>query len=359
MDRGVPLPKSERIGIILLAAGLAALTYRFVERSGQRWKLFGSRPSVTFGIAALGAGAVIALSFAAGTLPRLNAGRPVAALGPTAPAPSFVPSNLAPPLSRATSDVPAVYPEHCAVGLSGNRSPTAKCFSGDLLSRKTIVIFGDSHAAQWYPAILALARAHGWRVLTLTKASCPSVDAVVYSSLLVRPYVECQQWRNFALAQIAAAHPFAVVISNSSDYHLVGVSGADAGAAWNQALERTIRLMPKGARTVVIADTPRFDVSPPVCLSEHIHDTAACARPASEALDPPHTVVERFGARAAGAGWIDLDPVICPRGECAPIHGNLLVYRDTNHLAATFVRALTSRLAARLLPQISARSAAR
>jgi hypothetical protein len=66
-------------------------------------------------------------------------------------------------------------------------------------------------------------------------------------------------------------------------------------------------------------------------------------------LDAAHAALERSAARASGAAFVNMNPTICPRGECAAIHGNLLVYRDSNHLSATFVRALTSRVAAKLV----------
>ena len=40
-------------------------------------------------------------------------------------------------------------------------------------SKTTVVLFGDSHAMQWFPALNGLAKEHDWRLVGLTKAACP------------------------------------------------------------------------------------------------------------------------------------------------------------------------------------------
>ena len=40
-------------------------------------------------------------------------------------------------------------------------------------SKTTVVLFGDSHAMQWFPALNGLAKEHDWRLVGLTKAARP------------------------------------------------------------------------------------------------------------------------------------------------------------------------------------------
>lgn len=42
--------------------------------------------------------------------------------------------------------------------------------------------------------------------------------------------------------------------------------------------------------------------------------------------------------KSVGADVIDPEPWLCAEGTCPVIVGNLLVYRDDNHLTATFSR---------------------
>ena len=50
---------------------------------------------------------------------------------------------------------------------------------GDADSSDTIVLTGDSHAAQWLPALERLARERGWRLVAVTKSACPAVRMTV------------------------------------------------------------------------------------------------------------------------------------------------------------------------------------
>ena len=68
-----------------------------------------------------------------------------------------------------------------------------------------VVLFGDSHAAQWVPALQQLATERGWQLISLTKSSCPAARVTVYSDVLRRTYLECDEWRERMLKRIEAA----------------------------------------------------------------------------------------------------------------------------------------------------------
>jgi hypothetical protein len=38
------------------------------------------------------------------------------------------------------------------------------------------VLFGDSHAAQWFPAVENIASSQGYKLFSFTKTSCPAID---------------------------------------------------------------------------------------------------------------------------------------------------------------------------------------
>jgi hypothetical protein len=42
---------------------------------------------------------------------------------------------------------------------------------------------------------------------------------------------------------------------------------------------------------------------------------------------------------------IDLFDAICPTPRCSPVIGGVLVYRQSSHITATYIRTLTPRLA--------------
>jgi SGNH domain (fused to AT3 domains) len=102
---------------------------------------------------------------------------------------------------------------------------------------------------------------------------------------------------------------------------------------------------------VVIRDQARTPFGVTECVSEHPDDLRRCAfaphRPVRNAFDAR-------GARMAGRDVKVIDPMLllCPRDGpgrvCPAVVGDVLVYRDTYHLSATFAGTIGDWLAPRL-----------
>ena len=227
------------------------------------------------------------------------------------------------------------------------------CVFGDPASSVAVVLFGDSHAAQWFPALERTATERGWRLISLTKSGCPTADLAVWNGITKRSYDECDRWREAALRRIATDRPALVVVSDSRGYQAMvdgeAVPIAEARDRWDAAVGRTLqRLATLSPHVVVIGDTPRAVTDPPACLSTHMDDATACAFPFTDAVKPEWTAGEAAVAKRAGAGFIDPTPWICRTDPCPTVTGRLLVFRDQHHLTATYARALAERLFARL-----------
>jgi len=215
-----------------------------------------------------------------------------------------------------------------------------------------MILFGDSHAAQWFPALERLALQDGWRLVSLTKSACPTADINVWNSALGRTYTECGTWRTNVLARIAAERPRLIVASDSR--YTLAIAGSPVPVAeqmplWNAALARTLgRLAKLAPHVLLIGDTPRSGVDPPVCLSAHLTDALACATPTATALDPAYLAAEAAAAVSAGVSFLDPGRLVCPSEPCPAIVGNVLIYRDYQHLTAVFSTAVAPYLRARL-----------
>src|SRR5690606_6988761 len=91
-----------------------------------------------------------------------------------------------------SKDIPAVYSDGCH--LTVPETQVQDCAYGDRNSQTVVALFGDSHAAQWFPALEKLAAEEGFRLESYTKSSCPSVDVDIYVDAIL--YDECETWRN-------------------------------------------------------------------------------------------------------------------------------------------------------------------
>ena len=269
-----------------------------------------------------------------------------------------VPAGLRPDLADARTVLPDPYNDGCHVETLDVTSPA--CVYGDPNGATTIVLFGDSHALSWWPAVDRIATDRGWRFVSLTKSACSSVDVPQWKDDLKRVYTECAAWRANSLARIAAEHPAIVILANSRQVVVVQpdgtpITGAAEIAAWEAGLARTVARLEAigGTSVVVLGDTPRSAFDVPVCLSQHPDSIIACSTPFDQAVSPAWTAAAAAVAQQADATFVDPTAWVCPSRPCPPVIGNFMVFRDQHHLARPFAAALASRLGA-ALPDVAA-----
>jgi peptidoglycan/LPS O-acetylase OafA/YrhL len=395
----MPLSLPVRLGLATATIPIAAASQRWIEEPIRHGRFVGFRPtrslafagalSVTLAASTLLIGSIVLPRQAATAIPNTwrelaqVLGTPVAsaepgtsgrsiASGPPGSSPSGsgppgsaspapipatpegpVPPDLQPPLASAHRDLPEVYADRCEVEeLATSSGP---CVYGVPTSHTTVVLFGDSHAAQWFPALDRLAIQRSWRLVSLTKTLCAAVYHPAWNGQLKRAYPECEAWRAAAIQRIVSERPALVVVANSK-FAAFEIDGRQAtveevASRWESALAMMLRLVGAPAtRVVVIGDTPTMAVDPADCLSAHLSDALACARPRAEAVDWERLGADRRAADDAGAGFIDPTPWVCPTEPCPVVIGSLLVYLDGAHINATFSAALAPYLGAALGP---------
>jgi peptidoglycan/LPS O-acetylase OafA/YrhL len=287
-----------------------------------------------------------------GSAPPASSARPATPGGP-------VPADLRPSLAAVGDDAPIIYSDDCH--LDQATVEPKPCVFGDASSSTTVVLLGDSHAAQWFPAFNALATVEHWRLVTLTKSACTPADVTVYNGNYKRAYTECDVWRAKAFDQITAAHPALVVMAMSRSYILVTGSTTatvvERPDLWDAGIAASLeRLVGSADHVALIGDTPRSSTDPPACLSKHLDDVLACATPSKSAIDAKRIADDQTLAEAAGATFVDPTSWVCPTEPCPAVIGNYLVFRDSHHLTTPFSTALARRMLAALPPPLGGAS---
>ena len=261
-------------------------------------------------------------------------------------------SALTPALSDARADLPTTYGDGCH--RSFEDTSAAGCVFGKPDGPKTIVLFGDSHAAQWFPALRALADQRGWRFVSLTKRGCPGADVTPNNATIKRDYTECPEWRANALARIEKERPDVVVTTGITGYTL-SVSGQRVkGPAAEEALRkgwvRTLtKLVPTTDHVVVLRDTPEPNGDPVDCVSANLDQLDRCANRRSDAL-PADLPLDQAARSVSRVEYVDLSDAFCIGDRCPSVIGNVLVYRDKDHITATYSKTLAPRLLGVLSP---------
>jgi peptidoglycan/LPS O-acetylase OafA/YrhL len=259
------------------------------------------------------------------------------------PVPQETATALRPNPLKARADRGRSYYEGCMVGIEGTNSN--KCLYGNPTGERTLVLFGDSHAMQYFPAVEELAELHGWRLLVLTKAECPPEEIEVRSMVEDREYSQCDAWREETLKRIEGGDEHVtVVMSGDTEYTPYGpdgeeLSGNEAADAMEAGYLRTLRrIEAAGPHTVVIRDNPSSIEDVPSCVSEDIQHLGRCAFPRRKEWDREYDV--RAAEASPDTHLVDFIGDICPGEICRAVIGNALVYRDKDHLTATFARTL-------------------
>jgi hypothetical protein len=258
------------------------------------------------------------------------------------PKPQETAATIKPNPERAGADRGPIVSDGCMVGVEGTRS--SPCQYGVRRGRETLVLFGDSHAMQYFAPLQKLAKKNHWRLFVINKRECPPFGVPIRGKDGSR-YRSCERWHRNELRRIAKGGKHTtVVMSGDVAYTAYGHGQALHGAANGRALEagyiRTLKqIRHDGLRAVVIRDMPPAPFDVPSCVLANRDQLRNCAF---------HRVrhgAREFDVRAAravpGVVLIDLVPEVCPHGQCRAVIGNALTYRDTQHLTATFARTLS------------------
>ncbi|MFD9003869.1 acyltransferase family protein [Streptomyces sp. NPDC059582] len=357
------------LAFALLALPLAWATLHLVENPVRFHTVFRGRPNRALALgAALSAGtAVIALT-ASLVPPPIDSGRAApdvrhelaSAADPAQRVEQLLetsgtslPSNLAPALTEIKAVRSPIYRDGCHASYGGTRTPS--CVYGDPASHDVVVLFGDSHAAQWFPALDRLARAHHWKLVSLTKASCKTAAVTIVHQ--GEPYASCDVWRDKAIARIKALRPALVVVSSSEAGDPVRPT-TDPGRQWTDGFRTTFdALGASGARIAVLLDTPWPKSDAVDCAALYPMRLTRCANHLPEAVqDPVRRAAVTAAAKSAGAALIDPRPWLCTHtGACPVLVGNILAYRDDSHLSEGYAAALAPVLDDRLTDAVGGR----
>jgi hypothetical protein len=369
---GHALSESEAIAVVAVSLVIAVLSFVLVERPIRRMQIVVRRPALGLTLGALlAAGAVGAVVLGDSLVsPLVSRAAPVVLATHTATSRQLtqsqltadlatgaqtraVPSNLTPPLSTAAKALPLIVVNGCHLQHPGVRS--RPCVYGDTTSTTTVVMFGDSHTAAWFPALNLISRQQHWRLVDLTKAGCPPAEVNIdFSGSL---YSNCTQWRRNAMGQIAALHP-ALVITSWARYidepearPLAGVPGG-YGGTWPNGVMAIFNFLHRNATHVLfISDTPTIKQWAPDCVSGHLSDVRPCVTSRSASVRYSAIKTQEL-ALAARAGIASFDPasLFCTPSACPVIVGNIIMYRDNAHMTPQWSDVVAPVLADTLVP---------
>jgi len=302
---GRPLQIRERFLCILLTIVLAHITSKFVEQP-LRHRSFSAKKIYGF--------------FATTTAVSLLAG--VAIASTSSSVINVKGTNYSFNLEQVVAK-PAVYGDGCHVNYGEVES--GDCTYGEKGSATKVVLYGDSHAAQWFPTLEVLAREKGFELISLTKSACPSVD-VPRSDQGAYKNSECDKWRENSVKRIQKIKPTAVILS-SFQYFTEPRGYSSRAQWWNEGQRRLLADLQGSSRNLIyISDTPQPLRDIPNCLaSQDVKDCDTTEK-------TPNVIINGFKK-------IDPTPWLCTN-VCSSIKDGYVVYRDGSHISVQSALAL-------------------
>jgi peptidoglycan/LPS O-acetylase OafA/YrhL len=318
-----------RLGWMAVAGILAALTYSAIESPIRLQPFLIARSGLTLGLAVLGAILCVgAIGAWRAILHRSEQFRKYA---------------------RVVQDFPGVYRKGCDPDRADPRPEI--CFFGDISQpQSTVVLFGDSHAAQWFPALQEIADVQHWRLATIIKPGCTPLS--IREDVTPRMERVCEQWRRAAIGDIEELRPELVILASSSRHPGAEGNLIEDTRVWEQGARDTFAALARqGAKVRFIRDTPHADYDVPGCLAQAEWDGRThCPAPVSAAaLSPDIYAAEARAAQDFGhVKFLDLSDRMCGPDRCNVEAGGQIIYRDGDHLTASYSRSLAAVLFQRL-----------
>ena len=312
---GRPLRFYERFLCILLTIVLAHYTSKYVEEP-LRHKNFAPRTIYK------GAAITTAASLVAGVLISFTSSSIITTKGEVS-----YQFDLVQVMER-----PGVYGDGCHVNYGETKS--GYCTYGDKESSKTIVLYGDSHAAQWFPTLDKMATERGFKLVSLTKSACPAVDAKRPDQGAFK-MVHCTKWRENSIKRIVEIQPLAVITS-SFQYFTPANSSISRAQWWNEGQRKLLKGLRGSTNNLIyISDTPRPLRDIPNCLASR--DSKVC-----DSTERSKVSVIR------GFDVINPNPWLCS-SYCPAIVEGTVAYRDASHISVDMALKLLPKLEAALI----------
>jgi len=357
---GAPLTIVWKIAIVLATIGLAWLTKVFIENPVRTGTWFRTPVRRTYLLAAAVTVIAIAVSFAAPVRVAAVSAQAAAdrqkiieanvgcfgadALVNDGCIPHGTEGVIPSPATARQEDVATAYADGCFEDKPFSDAKT--CVYGDpATAAHTIALVGNSHGAQWLPALQALIDDEDLAITTFVASGCPPTTArVVFDT--DRNSAGCHDWAQRVVDATSHDDFDLVVITAASNSDVVGVDPADKFGPQTDGYAGLLQAWADvDQQVLVIRDTPIpfFDI--PDCVAGHPVDLSACdgERSTWETPDPMVAAAEQIDSDRVRV--VDLNGHFCDASTCYAVLGGVLVYFDYMHAGATFIRTTAPYLA--------------
>lgn len=233
--------------------------------------------------------------------------------------------------AEARFDLPFFYRDGCDDWYQSDQ--LKPCIYGSESAPKTAVLMGDSIGAQWFPALTRMFDPAVWKIVVLTKSACPMVDEPKFYKRIDRDYTECSVWRNKAISWLGQQKPDIIFLG----------SAASSSFTEQQITAGTLRILkelsPNVAEIYLIEANPILGFNGPECLMQYQR-----SRPGKCSISVTGkgqyarvaNTLKSTVSKYENTHWLETATFVCPENNCKAERDGVVVFRDSQHLTASF-----------------------
>lgn len=234
------------------------------------------------------------------------------------------------PLESLDRSLPSTYSNGCHLP-PGKKEPL-RCHNTQNAELPTIYLVGDSHAAQWVPAIESKIDSKMINFRFLTKSSCPFV--------LLELNSDCSEWISNVLQEIIKNQPDLVILSNlTNGKYLNFYDDHTYSNLWMSGIDPLLQEMSKLTKILIIEDTPYSSFDTSDCLLSRSQGDCDFSFEESQ-------LTSRIRSYAFENEFFykSFNDRLCFNSICKSGDQDINYYRDENHLSVSLSKRFGSKL---------------
>ncbi|MFE6509676.1 acyltransferase family protein [Nocardioides sp. NPDC057767] len=216
--------------------------------------------------------------------------------------------------------------------------------------QKRLLMVGDSHAVAPVGALDLIGKQRNWRIDVASRAAC-HWNARPLGRNVADNRQACAEWNRQLETYLHAPGQKdldAIIVTHSARKTTQPLGGETPyESTVNGLVEAWSHRPSKDVPVIALVDNPMFEPDTAAylrttlgCIQRHSPETAgeACGRPRTDVVveDPHRDAV----ARDPNAHLVDLTHLFCEDRICPAVIGNVIVYRDGNHITSRYARTL-------------------
>ena len=240
--------------------------------------------------------------------------------------------------AAAKSDKPLPWPDGCANGL-GEMSEVV-CSYGARDAADQVLLWGDSHAGAWAPALDQAGKQGDFAVTVAMRHGCPAaatapVATSVGRAITAEEQTNCQKRNDWVMQQLAPQYDRIIIANMSTNYRFEGDPAHEYAGAIDtvSANDTSVALLQDLPLT---GDDMGNRVNGPDCLAQN----GACENSVERALSATRVTEEIARLVHTKYYFIETASRFCDDRTCQFARGGVSVYFDASHLSNAYSTSL-------------------